>query len=436
MKRINLGLIGWGTIGVGVTKVLEQTSTSLAERLGAELYIKRIADLDITTPRDVSIPKDRLTQNAEDILSDPEIQIVIELIGGIEPARQFILDAIGAGKQVVTANKALLAEHGFEIFESARVKKVDVGFEASVGGGIPIIRAITEGLVSNRIKSIYGIINGTANYILTRMYEEKKDFEEVLAEAQKLGYAEADPSYDIRGIDTAHKLAILSTLAFGTGVRSDQIYTEGIERISLLDLSFAAELGYKIKLLALAKNDQDGLEVRVHPTMIPQDNMLASVDGVYNAIYIIGGFTGPTMFYGQGAGQLPTASAVMSNIVEIARNVLHSSTGMITPVVHKALESNDKPIKDIRRIRSDYYLRFSAMDRPGVLSAISGILGKHNISISSVIQKGRGEKGGVPIIMMTHEAQESDLQSALSEIDCMPMVLDKTLCIRIESLPS
>ncbi|MGA1790918.1 MAG: homoserine dehydrogenase [bacterium] len=436
MKRINLGLIGWGTIGVGVTKVLEQASASLAERLGAELYIKKIADLDISTPRDVSIPKDRLTQNAEDILSDPEIQIVIELIGGIEPARQFILDAISAGKQVVTANKALLAEHGFEIFESARVKNVDVGFEASVGGGIPIIRAITEGLVSNRIKSIYGIINGTANYILTRMYEEKKDFKEVLAEAQKLGYAEADPSYDIKGIDTAHKLAILSTLAFGTGVRLDQIYTEGIERISLLDLSFAAELGYKIKLLALAKNDQDGLEVRVHPTMIPQDNMLASVDGVYNAIYIIGGFTGPTMFYGQGAGQLPTASAVMSNIVEIARNVLHSSTGMITPVVHKALESNDKPIKDIRKIRSDYYLRFSAMDRPGVLSAIAGILGEHNISISSVIQKGRGEKGGVPIIMMTHEAQESDLQSALSEIDCMPMVLDKTLCIRIESLPS
>jgi homoserine dehydrogenase len=436
MKRINLGLIGWGTIGAGVTKVLEQASTSLAERLGAELYIKKIADLDITTPRDVSIPKDRLTQNAEDILSDPEIQIVIELIGGIEPARQFILDAISAGKQVVTANKALLAEHGFEIFESARVKNVDVGFEASVGGGIPIIRAITEGLVSNRIKSIYGIINGTANYILTRMYEENKDFKEVLAEAQKLGYAEADPSYDIKGIDTAHKLAILSTLAFGTGVRLDQIYTEGIERISLLDLSFAAELGYKIKLLALAKNDQDGLEVRVHPTMIPQDNMLASVDGVYNAIYIIGGFTGPTMFYGQGAGQLPTASAVMSDIVEIARNVMHSSTGMITPVVHKALESNDKPIKDIRRIRTDYYLRFSAMDRPGVLSAVSGILGKHNISISSVIQKGRGKKGGVPIIMMTHEAQESDLQSALSEIDCMPMVLDKTLCIRIESLPS
>ena len=436
MKRINLGLIGWGTIGAGVTKVLEQASTSLAKRLGAELYIKKIADLDINTPRDVSIPKDRLTQNAEDILSDPEIQIVIELIGGIEPARQFILDAISAGKQVVTANKALLAEHGFEIFESARVKTVDIGFEASVGGGIPIIRAITEGLVSNRIKSIYGIINGTANYILTRMYEEKKDFKVVLAEAQKLGYAEADPSYDIKGIDTAHKLAILSTLAFGTGVRLDQIYTEGIERISLLDLSFASELGYKIKLLALAKNDQDGLEVRVHPTMIPKDNMLASVDGVYNAIYIIGGFTGPTMFYGQGAGQLPTASAVMSDIVEIARNVLHSSTGMITPVVHKALESNDKPIKDIRKIRSDYYLRFSAMDRPGVLSAIAGILGEHNISISSVIQKGRGEKGGVPIIMMTHEAQESDLQSALSEIDCMPMVLDKTLCIRIESLPS
>jgi homoserine dehydrogenase len=436
MKRINLGLIGWGTIGVGVTKIIEQASGSLAERLGAELYLKKIADLDITTPRGSKIPKDRLTQNAEDILNDSEIHIVIELIGGIEPARSFILQAINSGKQVVTANKALLAQHGAEIFEQAKAKGIDLGFEASVGGGIPIIRAITEGFVSNRISSIYGIINGTANYILTKMYEEKKDFKEILAEAQRLGYAEADPTYDIKGLDTAHKLAILSTLAFRTGIELDQIYTEGIDRITLLDLSFAAELGYRIKLLALAKDDHDGLEVRVHPTMIPKDNMLASVDGVYNAIYLIGNNTGPTMFYGQGAGQLPTANAVLSDIVEIARNVLYSSTGRVTPIAHSALKSKDKSVKDIRTIKSEYYLRFSAMDRPGVLSTISGILGENNISIASVIQKGRGEKGGVPIIMMTHEALELDLQNALSEIDRLPMVLDKTLCIRMESLPS
>ena len=436
MKRINLGLIGWGTVGVGVTKILEETSESLSKRLGAELYMKKIADLDITTPRGSTFPKDRLTQKAEDILNDPEIHIVIELIGGIEPARKFILQAIQNGKQVVTANKALLAQHGAEIFDMARAKGVDIGFEASVGGGIPIIRAITAGLVSNRIQSVYGIINGTANYILTKMYEEKKDFNDVLQEAQRLGYAEADPTYDVKGLDTAHKLAILSTLAFGTGVSLDQIYIEGIEKITLLDLTFAAELGYKIKLLALAKDDRDGLEVRVHPTMIPQDSMIASVDGVYNAIYIIGGFTGPTMFYGQGAGQLPTGNAILSDVVEIARNILNGSTGMAAPIVHKAIKSKEKAIKNIRTIRSEYYLRFSAMDRPGVLSTISGILGEHNISIASVIQKGRGKKGGVPIIMMTHEANESDLQNALSKIDCLPMVLDKTLCIRMESLPS
>ncbi|MGA1843913.1 MAG: homoserine dehydrogenase [bacterium] len=436
MKQINLGLIGWGTVGVGVTKILEQCSASLSERLGAEIVLRRIADLDITTPRDVRIPADRLTKDANEILDDPEIHIVIELIGGIEPARSFILKAIDQGKQVITANKALLAQHGAEIFERARTKGVDIGFEASVGGGIPIIRAITEGFVSNRIHAIYGIINGTANFILTRMFEEKRDFDEVLAEAQQLGYAEADPTYDIKGLDTAHKLAILSALAFGKGIQLKEIYTEGIDRITLLDLTFAAELGYRIKLLALAKNDEDGLEVRVHPTMIPEDNMLASVDGVYNAIYLIGGYTGPTMFYGQGAGQLPTANAVLSDVMEIARDVLYSTPGRVTPTIHHALKSKDKHLQDIRNIRSEYYLRVSAMDRPGVLSAISGILGEHNISIASVIQKGRGEKGGVPIIMMTHEALESDLQNALAEIDRLPMVLDSTLCIRMESLPS
>lgn len=436
MKRINLGLIGWGTIGTGVTKILEKASDTLTSRLGAELYLKKVADLDIATLRDSYIPPERLTQNAEDILNDPEIDIVIELIGGIEPARTFIMNAINGDKHVVTANKALLAQHGAEIFEQARLKRVDIGFEASVGGGIPIIKAITEGFVADRVTSIYGIINGTANYILTRMYEVKKGFEEILKEAQKFGYAEADPTYDIKGLDTAHKLAILTTLAFGTGIELKQIYTEGIDRITYQDLSFASELGYRIKLLALAKQDEDGLDVRVHPTMIPRDSLLASVDGVYNAIYIISDFVGPSMFYGQGAGQLPTANAILSDIVCIARNVLDSSTGKVTPVLDKAHKSKNKSLKPIHKISSTYYLRFSAMDRPGVLSAVSGVLGQHNISIASVIQKGRGEMRGVPIIMMTHEASESDLQFALAEIDQLPMILNKTLCIRIESLPS
>ncbi len=436
MKRINIGLIGWGTIGTGVTKIFAGASDSLSALLGAELYLKKIADLDITRPRDCEFPQDRLTRNAQDILDDPEIHIVIELIGGIEPALTFILKAINSGKQVVTANKALLSQHGAQIFEQARLKSVDVGFEASVGGGIPIIRAITDGFVSDNIKAIYGIINGTANYILTRMYEEQKGFDEVLKEAQKLGYAEADPTYDIKGLDTAHKLAILSTLAFGTGIELDQIYTEGIDRITLPDLFFASELGYKIKLLALAKIDHDGLDVRVHPTMIPHDALLASVNGVYNGIYIISDYTGSTMFYGQGAGQLPTANSVLSNVVEIAKNILNSSTGRLVPKTRTNSGLGHKTVKPVKNINSIYYLRFSAMDRPGVLSAISGVLGEHNISIASVIQKGRGEKGGVPIIMMSHEAKESDLQSALSKIDRLPMILDKTLCIRMESLPS
>lgn len=436
MNSINVGLIGWGTIGIGVTKIFEKRSADLSRHIGAELSLKKIADTNLERERDCIIEPGRLTQDAEDILSDPGIDIIIELIGGIEPARTFILKAINNGKHVVTANKALLSIHGTEIFKQAEKMGVDVGFEASVGGGIPIIRAITEGFVSDEIEAIYGIINGTANYILTQMFEEQKGFGVVLKEAQRLGYAEFDPTYDVKGIDTAHKLAILTALAFGTNIKLEQIYTEGIENITLLDLHFASELGYCVKLLALAKTDDDGLDVRVHPTMISKDSLLASVNGVYNGIYVKSHFTGPTMFYGKGAGQLPTANSVMSNVVEIAKNILNSSTGRLTAMVNTHPKRGGLTVKPLKNIVSEFYLRFSAMDRPGVLSEISGVLGRYNISIASVIQKGRGEEEGVPIIMMTHEATEADLQNALAEIDLRPMICNKTLCIRMESLPS
>ncbi|MGA1867074.1 MAG: homoserine dehydrogenase [bacterium] len=429
--HIKLGLIGFGTIGTGVVKLLSQTSDKLKSH-GIILELIKIADLDISTPRDCDIPHGLLTQNAHEILDDPEIQIVIELIGGIEPAQSFILKAIHNGKNVVTANKALIAHAFNEIFSSAQNNNVDVGFEASVGGGIPIIRVITEGLVANQIHSIYAIINGTANYILTKMHEENKTFPDTLAEAQKLGYAEADPSYDISGLDSAHKLSILSSLAFGMRVNLDDIYTEGIDQITPLDLVFAAELGYKIKLLAIATQVGNELEVRVQPTMIDCTSLLAQVDGVYNAIYLLGN-AGPTLYYGQGAGQIPTASAVLSDIVDIARNICTQGGKHLRPYLYPLPNLRGLVLKDISNIRSAYYLRFTAIDKPGVLSSISGILGKNNISISSVIQKGREEKKAVPIIMMTHEVREIDLKKALDEIDKLAFVMDKTLSVRVEN---
>ncbi|MGA1876393.1 MAG: homoserine dehydrogenase, partial [bacterium] len=337
-------------------------------------------------------------------------------------------------KHIITANKALLAKHGQEIFRAAEARQVDIGFEASVGGGIPIIRAIKEGLAANRIRSVYGIINGTANYILTEMEREGSSFESVLHEAQAKGFAEADPTYDIKGIDTAHKLAILVSLAFGTRISLDQVYTEGIDRITPLDLQFARELGYKIKLLALAKDTNDEIEVRVHPTMISQDYLLATVSGVYNAIYIIGNRVGSTMLYGMGAGEQPTAGAVVSDVIDIAQNIRKNITWRVTPTSFCEGYIKNKPIKDIKNIISPYYLRFSALDKPGVLSQISGILGDHNISLASVIQKERHLGRAVPIVMMTHEALEQDITNALSRIEDLPFVTEKPNLIRVAEL--
>lgn len=434
MREIKVGLIGFGTVGSGVVKILQKNSKLIEKRMGAKIVLKRIADIDLEKDRGVKLKPEVLTPNAEEVIEDPEIDIVMELMGGIEPARSYILKAIHNKKHIVTANKALLALHGDEIFEDAHRFGVDVNFEASVGGGIPLIRSIKEGLVANRIQSIFGILNGTSNYILSKMTNEGRGFKEVLREAQEKGYAEADPTYDLEGIDAAHKLAILIRLAFGTRVRFKEVFIGGISEITSLDIKFSREFGYRIKLLAIAKIDRGKIEARVHPTMIPQGHLLATVEGVFNAIYIEGDAIGPTLFYGQGAGQMPTGSAVVSDLVELGRNRLIRANGLRVPSLsYQEFAIEKTPLKKIEEVVMPYYMRFSALDRPGVLSKISGILGKHDISIISVIQKGRRIKGAVPIVMMTHEAKEKNVHRALKEIDRLGVILGKTMVIRVEN---
>lgn len=432
MKKISLGLIGFGTIGVGVVKLLQESGDLIEKRLGARLVLKKIADLDITTPRVVTVAPDVLTTKATDILEDPDIQIVVELMGGYEPAHTFIMEAMRRKKHVVTANKALLATYGNEIFQAANKEKVDLRFEASVGGTIPIIKTLKESLVANRIKSLMAIMNGTSNYILSKMTDEGKAFTDVLKEAQALGFAEADPTFDVEGIDTAHKLAITLSLAYGKRVDIETIYREGISRITRQDIEFAREFGYRIKLLALAFERGDLVEARIHPTMIPFDHILANVNSNYNAFHIIGSASGSVFLYGQGAGMMPTASAVLSDIVDISRGILHDVSRLVP---YRSL--GEDIIDDIRlvpfsEIQTNYYFRFMAADKAGVLSKIAGILGEMNISIASVIQKGRKEEGAVPVVMTTHKARERDVQEALQRIDQLDIVHEPTVFIRIE----
>lgn len=432
MREIKIGILGFGTVGTGLVKIILQNQTVIEEKLGARIVIKKIADLDIERDRGINIPKDILTKNSMEVIDDPEIDIIVELIGGYEPAKTYILEAISRGKNVVTANKALLATSGMEIFNLAYKRGVDIGFEGSVGGGIPIIKAVKEGLVANNILSVYGIINGTANYILSKMTHEGGKFRDVLRKAQEKGYAEADPTLDIEGIDSAHKLAILISLCFGTKIPFEDIYTEGISHISPLDIKFAKEFGYSIKLLAIAKIEGNFISARVHPTMLPQTHPLSAVDGVFNAIAIHGDSVGPTIFYGRGAGMMPTGSAVLSDIVDISRNILYKSHQRVPPLGYQWNRIKDIKIKPMEELEVRYYLRFSVIDRPGVLSKISGILGDNNISIASVIQKGRQIEGAVPVVMITHEAKERNIKRALELIDNLPVVLDKTILIRIE----
>ena len=434
MREIKVGMIGFGTVGAGVGKILQKNSSLIEKRMGAKIILKRVADIDIKTDRGVKLKRGVLTRSAADVIEDPEIDIVMELIGGIEPAKTCILKAIRNKKHIITANKALLALHGDEIFKEAYRFGVNVNFEASVGGGIPLIRSIKEGLVANRIQSIFGILNGTSNYILSKMTDEGRNFKEVLKEAQEKGYAEANPTYDIEGFDAAHKLAILIRLAFGTPLRFEEIFIGGISEITPLDIQFGQEFGYRIKLLAIAKMDQGKIEARVHPTLIPKRHLLSTVEGVFNAIYIKGDAIGPTLFYGQGAGQMPTGSAVISDLVELGRNLLIQATGRRVPPLSFQESAIEKiSLKKMEDVVMPFYMRFSVLDRPGVLSKISGILGKNDISIASVIQKGRKIKGAVPVVMMTHEAKEKNVHRALKEIDQLGVILGKTIFIRVEN---
>jgi homoserine dehydrogenase len=429
-KSINIGIIGFGTVGTGTARILMENADVIKRRLGAPAVLKKISDLDVKRDRGISLAGVQLTTNAQDVLTDPDIDIVVELIGGYKPAKEFILDAIKNKKHVVTANKALLAVHGEELYGAAEKAGVTLGFEASVAGGIPILRALRNGLAANNIKSIYGIVNGTCNYILTLMTSAGRKFDEVLKEAQAKGYAEADPTFDIEGIDSAHKLAILAMLAFGTPVKFDDIYTEGISKITPLDIDFARDLGYTIKLLAITKMVDGEIEARVHPTMLPASFPIATVDGVFNALSVTGDAVGSTMFYGRGAGDMPTGSAVVSDIIDIGRDILAGCAARSPVTAFR--ERKLLTIRKMDDITSCYYLRFSATDRPGVMSRITGVLGKNNISISSMIQKGRKAAEAVPVVMMTHEAVERDVRKALAEIDTMDCVADPTMVIRVE----
>lgn len=431
-KDVNVGLIGFGTVGSGTARILLEKQALLEQRVQAKIRLRRICDLDLNSPRGFHVPPEILTTDVQAILKDPEIQIVIELIGGLEPARSFILQAIEQGKHVITANKALLATHGHEIFLAAAQKGVEVGFEASVGGGIPVIKAIKEGMVANQLGMVLGIMNGTSNYILSRMTEEGLLFSDALAEAQRLGYAEADPTYDVEGIDTAHKLAIIATLAFGSPVQLSDIYTEGISHLTPADIAFAREFGFRVKLLAIARRHAKGMVLRIHPTMIPAKHLLAQVQGAYNAFYLVGDAVGKVLLYGLGAGQMPTGSAVVADVVDVARDVLHGAVGRVSSLglPFEALAS--LPLRPMEGLMSRYYFRFSAVDRPGVLARIAGILGEYGISIESVIQKGRGKGAAVPIVMLTHEAQEAKVRQALNLIDELDVVADRTMLIRIE----
>ncbi len=427
MKEVKVGLIGLGTIGTGVVKTLFQNKNLILERTGIKLNITRIADIDIEKDRGVDIPRDILTTDAYEIINDPSIDIVIELIGGIQPAKEFILNSIKNGKMVVTANKALLAEQGVDIFKLSRDKKIPIAFEASVGGGIPIIKAIRESYAANNFHKIAGIVNGTCNYILTEMEKKGKNFKEVLKEAQANGYAEADPTLDIEGGDSAHKLAILAVLAFGKRVDFSKIFVEGITKITPLDIKFANELNYRIKLLAIARKRKEGVELRVHPAMVPETHMLAKIDGVYNAIYVEGDIVGPSLLYGQGAGMMPTASAVVADVIDLAKKIEYGKVE--EDFIECEGDLNIIPIEDHL---SPYYLRFQVVDQPGVLAKIAGVLGAHNISIASMVQPERREGENVPIVIITHSSMEGDLKKAIEIINKLDIVKGKTQIIRIE----
>ncbi|MGB4504097.1 MAG: homoserine dehydrogenase [Syntrophaceticus sp.] len=430
---MGIGLLGLGTVGTGVYKLLQENATQISQRIGKNLEIIKVLERDPEKVISLGISPDAMAKNIEEIIDDPQIQIIIELLGGIEPARTYILDALRSGKHVVTANKDVVASHGKELFEAAAVGKADLYFEASVGGGIPVIHILKENLAANKIKEVIGIVNGTTNYILTRMSEENVDFSTVLQAAQEAGYAEADPTADIEGHDAARKISILASIAFNTRVTPANVFVEGITRIAPEDINYARELGYVIKLLAIARDHNGEVEVRVHPAFLSRNHPLAAVDGVFNAIYIYGNAVGETMFYGQGAGQMPTASAIVGDLMEIVRNLESGSTGRFPCSCYL-----DKQILPIGQVRTKYYLRLVVKDKPGVMASIAGVLGNHQVSIASVIQKRTisvNSETMAEIVLITHKVLEQDMQDALAVLKGLSIVGSIENVIRVEGEP-
>lgn len=430
MKEIGVGILGFGTVGAGVVEGLQRNGGLLSERMGVRPVVRRIADLDLERDRGVVVAPGVLTRDALGVVADPAVDVVVELIGGTTFAREVILAALKLGKPVVTANKALLAEYGEEIFACAAKGNTNVWFEASVAGGVPIIRALREGLVANRIDRIYGILNGTCNYILTRMEREQMTFEHALKEAQAAGYAEADPGLDIDGFDTAHKAVILASLAYGVQVPMSRVHVEGIRGLAKLDIEHARNLGYRLKQLAVIKNEGGEIEVRVHPTLVPVEHMLASVMGVFNAVVVDGDIVGQTVFYGRGAGRLPTASAVISDIADVARRLADGKGSLASP---SAPAAGGVRFRAMGEVESRYYLRLALQDKPGALGQVATVLGRHHISLASVMQKEPHHAGRtVPVVILTHPALEKNLDAALRVLEEAEAVGSKSIRLRIE----
>ncbi len=429
-RVIKVGILGLGIVGGGVAQLLMEQKERLSGRLGAELVLAKAADRDASLARELGLPAKICCNDAEQVVNDPDIDIVVELIGGLSPAKEFMLQAIENGKQVATANKALLAHHGVEILAAAKKAKVSLGFEASTGGGIPLIGSLREGLAANEVSQALGILNGTSNYILTQMTNRGQSFDEALAEAQAAGFAEADPTFDVEGIDASHKLAIITALVTGKQPRLEDIPVQGISRITPLDIKFANDFGYKIKLLALLRNQGGRVEARVHPALIPHDHVLASVDSNFNALHLTGDWVGDVLLYGQGAGRRATASAVVADVLSLARDILAGCSGRLPALGTETETSEPLELAPLEEAVCQYYFRFTAEDQPGVLASISHFLGDHGISIEAVTQKGIDNNAPVPVVMLTHQAKEAAVQKALAAIDNLPAIAQPTLVIR------
>jgi homoserine dehydrogenase len=435
MKPVKIGILGLGTVGCGTISVLARNGQEIARRAGREISIVQASARDLKKKRPCSTDGIKLVTDPYEVVRNPEIEVVVELIGGYEPARALVLEAIANGKHVVTANKALIAVHGNEIFAQAQKKGVMVAFEAAVAGGIPIIKSVREGLAGNRIEWLAGIINGTSNFILTEMRDKGADFADALKEAQRLGYAEADPTFDVEGVDTAHKLTILAAIAFGIPLKFKQAYTEGITKITRMDVQYAENLGYRLKLLGIARRTNGGVELRVHPTLIPERRLIANVDGAMNAVLVKGDAVGPTLFYGAGAGAEPTASAVVADLVDVVRTLTVDPNNRVPHLAFQPDALVDLPILPIEDVETSYYLRLHALDKPGVLAEVTRILADLNISIESILQKEpRPNEKTVPVIILTQRVREKNMNEAIARIEKLSSIDGSVARIRLEHL--